>query len=71
MGVAAGGSRCGGGYPTRGELRIFLANSSEKRCEQQWVLTLKNRGLWGEARFGGTCGIEVGLFARGEMRILH
>ena len=35
------------------------------------VVTLKNRGMWGEARFGGTCGVEVGLPAREEMRILY
>ena len=27
--------------------------------------------MWGEARFGGTFGVEVGLPARGDMRILH
>ena len=26
--------------------------------------------MWGEARFGGTYGVEVGLPARGDMRIL-
>ena len=34
------------------------------------VVTLKNRAMWGEARFGGTFGVEVGLPARGDMRIL-
>ena len=31
---------------------------------------LRNRKMWGEARFGGTYGVEVGLPARGDMRIL-
>ena len=42
------------------------------RCgwEPQQVVMLKNREMWGEARFGGTYGVEVGLPARGDMRIL-
>ena len=39
--------------------------------EPQQIVTLKNRKMWREAQFGGTYGVEVGLPARGDMRILH
>ena len=40
------------------------------RCgwEPQQVVMLKNREILGEARFGGTYCVEVGLPARGDMR---
>ena len=34
-------------------------------------LNFKEQGNVGEARFGGNCGVEVGLPVRGDMRILH
>ena len=53
-----GGSCCGRG------------TSGEGGWEPQQVVMLKNREMWGEARFGGTFGVEVRLPARGDMRIL-
>ena len=64
-----------GGHPVKGGGRCCGRGTccvGGGRCgwEPQQVVTLRNRKMWGEARFGGTYGVEVGLPARGDMRIL-
>ena len=70
-----GGSCCGRGTSGEGGGRCCGRGTccvGGGRCgwEPQQVVTLRNRKMWGEARFGGTYGVEVGLPARGDMRIL-
>ena len=61
-----------GRHAVWGDLRIFFfANSSKKRCEPLQVgaaagRNVKEKGKVGDARFGGNCGVEVGLSARGD-----
>ena len=65
-----------GGHPVKGGGRCCGRGTccvGGGRCgwEPQQVVMLKNREMWGEARFGGTYGVEVGLPTRGDRGILH
>ena len=61
--VKGGGSCCGRG--------TCCVGGGCCGWEAQQVVTLKNRTKWGEARFGGTYGVEVGHPARGDFLRLH